>query len=62
MPPRTLLVGCEPLNIPDSEANAMHMGLSEPVQLAAEKAVPFIDQLIADLLAHRETQKGAIHV
>lgn len=48
-PIHTLLVGCEPAILSESEDYAdMHMGLSEPVQAAIGDAVKMIDSLILD--------------
>lgn len=60
IPPRILLVGCEPIHHLSGEVTEMQMGLSEPVQAAVDKAISFIDQLIEDLLSAREIEKGTI--
>jgi len=45
-PIHTLLVGCEPSPMSDSDYSEMQMGLSEPVQAAVAEAVKMIDSLI----------------
>jgi hydrogenase maturation protease len=45
-PIHTLLVGCEPSPMSDSEYSGMQMGLSEPVQAAVAEAVRMIDSLV----------------
>jgi hydrogenase maturation protease len=50
-PIHTLLVGCEPALLNESEDYAeMQMGLSEPVQAAIDEAVMMIDSLVEELL------------
>jgi hydrogenase maturation protease len=50
-PIHTLLVGCEPALLKESEDYAeMQMGLSEPVQAAIDEAVVMIDSLVEELL------------
>jgi hydrogenase maturation protease len=60
IPPRMLLIGCEPMHPSSGEDAEMQMGLSEPVQEAVVRAIPFIDQLIENLLSAREIEKGTI--
>ena len=45
-PIHTLLVGCEPSPMGESDYTEMQMGLSEPVQVAVAEAVKMIDSLI----------------
>jgi hydrogenase maturation protease len=45
-PIHTLLVGCEPSPLSDSDYTEMQMGLSEPVQAAVSEAVRMIDSLV----------------
>ena len=45
-PIHTLLVGCEPSPMSDSDYTEMQMGLSEPVQAAVPEAVRMIDSLV----------------
>jgi len=45
-PIHTLLVGCEPSPLSESDYTEMQMGLSEPVQAAVVEAVKMIDSLI----------------
>jgi hydrogenase maturation protease len=58
IPPRVLLVGCEPMHIASGEDAEMQMGLSEPLLMAIDKTISFIDRLIEDLLSAREIEKG----
>lgn len=44
---RLLLLGCEPLTFGPSEG---HMGLSEPVRSAVERAVPLLESLLTKVL------------
>lgn len=45
-PIHTLLVGCEPSLMNESDYTEMQMGLSEPVQVAVDEAVKMIDSLV----------------
>lgn len=45
-PIHTLLVGCEPSPMSDSDYTEMQMGLSEPVLAAVSEAVRMIDSLV----------------
>jgi hydrogenase maturation protease len=45
-PIHTLIVGCEPAPLSESDYSEMQMGLSEPVQSAVAEAVKMIDSLI----------------
>ena len=45
-PIHTLLVGCEPAAMSESDYTEMQMGLSEPVQAAVAEAVKMIDSLV----------------
>jgi hydrogenase maturation protease len=60
--PRTLVVGCEPQNIPDcrgaSETHPyddMLMKLSEPVQRAVDEAVKLVESIVEDVNAQTTT-------
>ena len=60
--PRTLVVGCEPQNIPGlgsgSETHPydeMLMGLSEPVQAAVEEAVKLVESVVGEI--HKTNSK-----
>lgn len=49
--PRVLVVGCEPeVRMRGDEVDVV-VGLSEPVRAAVERSVPFVEAVIADLLA-----------
>ncbi len=53
-PIHTVLVGCEPVPLNESEEYAtMQMGLSEPVRASLDGAVKMIDSLVDELLAIR---------
>jgi len=48
----TVLVGCEPVPLNESEEHAaMQMGLSEPVRASIDEAVKMIDSLVDEFLA-----------
>jgi hydrogenase maturation protease len=49
--PRVLVVGCEPLARMNGAEPDVVVELSEPVREAVERAVPFVESLVADLLA-----------
>ncbi|WP_037681626.1 hydrogenase maturation protease [Streptomyces griseus] len=49
--PRLLVVGCEPeVRMKGDEVDVV-VGLSEPVREAVERSVPFVESLLADILA-----------
>ena len=50
-PIRTLLVGCEPSPVSESDYSEMQMGLSEPVQVAVAEAVKMIDSLVEQAIS-----------
>jgi hydrogenase maturation protease len=59
LPPRLLVVGCEPAVLPDPDDEELAMGLSEPVQRAARVAVGLVESLLDELLrADDEEQPG----
>ena len=52
-PIHTVLVGCEPVPLNETEENAaMQMGLSEPVRASVDEAVKMIDSLVDEFLAN----------
>lgn len=51
--PRVLVVGCEPQVCMNGDEPDVVVGLSEPVSEAVERAVPFVESLVADLLEER---------
>ncbi|HEY5833402.1 hydrogenase maturation protease [Streptomyces sp.] len=51
--PRVLVVGCEPQVRMNGDEPDVVVGLSAPVSEAVERAVPFVESLLADLLAER---------
>jgi hydrogenase maturation protease len=48
-PPRTLVVGCEPLTRIDPGDESLVADLSEPVRLALEEGMTMVDSLLAEL-------------
>lgn len=52
--PRVLVVGCEPLVRMDGDEPDVVVGLSEPVAEAVERAVPFVEKVLAGLAEGRE--------
>ena len=54
LPPRVLVVGCEPATAMSLDDEELVMGLSPPVQAAMEKAVELVESVIADLLSADE--------
>ena len=52
VPPRVLVVGCEPSRMISAEQwDEMEMGLSPPVSAAVDAAVTLVEELVAELLA-----------
>jgi hydrogenase maturation protease len=49
LPRRTLVVGCEPLDLGDPDGDDIHAELSEPVRMAVHAAVELVHSLIEDL-------------
>jgi hydrogenase maturation protease len=49
--PRVLVVGCEPEVRMNGDEVDVVVGLSEPVREAVERSVPFVESLVADILA-----------
>jgi hydrogenase maturation protease len=49
--PRVLVVGCEPQVRMHGDEPDVVVGLSEPVREAVERAVPFVESLLAEILA-----------
>lgn len=61
-PPRTLVVGCEPLTRCRPDDEELVAGLSEPVRAALDPAVGLVDSLLEDLLSfNSETQEVPHH-
>jgi hydrogenase maturation protease len=59
LPPRVLVVGCEPGTELSLEHEELVMGLSPPVEAAMEKAVELVESVLEDLLAAEgQPQKG----
>jgi len=56
LPPRVLVVGCEPATGMTLDDEELVMGLSPPVQAAIEKAVELVESVLEDLLAADEHQ------
>jgi hydrogenase maturation protease len=59
VPPRTLVVGCEPRTRMDPGEEDFSAGLSEPVRAALEEAVRMVETVLAELAAPQETDRSA---
>jgi hydrogenase maturation protease len=57
-PPRTLVVGCEPLTRMTGDEEDVVADVSEPVQAALDDAVTLVETLLADLTDNDHDQKG----
>jgi hydrogenase maturation protease len=57
-PPRTLVVGCEPLTRLDPDDENLVADLSEPVRLALEEGMKMVDSLLAELTAPTQTKRS----
>jgi hydrogenase maturation protease len=51
LPPRVLVVGCEPATAASLDDEELVMGLSPPVAAALERAVELVESVVGDLLA-----------
>jgi len=60
-PPRTVVVGCEPLTRMTGEEDEVVAQLSAPVRAALDEGVRLVEELLADLTAERPSppQEGA---
>jgi hydrogenase maturation protease len=58
VPQRTLVVACQPHNVPDPESDEIVGELSAPVQAAVDRTADVVRQLVGQLL--EETTKGGI--
>ncbi len=56
LPPRVLVLGCEPATGKTLEDEELVMGLSPPVAAAMDKAVEMVETLLEDLLSAGECQ------
>jgi hydrogenase maturation protease len=57
--PKTLIVGCEPKNIPGGEAyDDMLVGLSEPVEAAVEQAAELVESLVEEMFGAENKEKA----
>jgi hydrogenase maturation protease len=56
LPPRVLVVGCEPSTAMSLDDEELVMGLSPPVRAAMEEAVALVESLLEELLAAGEDQ------
>ncbi len=56
LPPRVLVVGCEPATAVALDDEELVMGLSAPVKAAMEQAVELVESVLEDLLAATEDQ------
>lgn len=50
LPPRILVVGCQPAIVPDPDADELLMALSGPVEMAAHSAVAMVESLLEEIL------------
>jgi hydrogenase maturation protease len=57
-PPRTLVVGCEPLTRIDPGDENLVADLSEPVRLALDEGMKLVDSVLAELTAPKQTQRS----
>jgi len=55
-PPRTLVVGCEPANRLDADAEELVVELTEPVRAALTEAERLVESLLDELLTTNETE------
>jgi hydrogenase maturation protease len=60
VPPRVLVVGCEPATAMSLDDSELVMGLSPPVKAAIERAVELVESVVEDLLAgdRNQPQRG----
>ncbi len=58
LPPRVLVVGCEPATQATLEDDELVMGLSPPVQAAIEQAVELVESVLEELLAADHHKRG----
>ncbi len=56
LPPRVLVVGCEPQTDMSLDDEELVMGLSPPVKAAMDKAVELVESVLEDLLAADQDQ------
>jgi len=56
LPPRVLVVGCEPQTDMSLDDEELVMGLSPPVRAAMDKAVELVESVLEDLLAAEQDQ------
>jgi hypothetical protein len=57
-PPRTLVVGCEPLIYPSAEDEEIVAELSEPVRTAVDEGVRLVESLLEDLMDRNREVSG----
>ncbi|HEY0317313.1 MAG TPA: hydrogenase maturation protease [Solirubrobacterales bacterium] len=57
-PPRTLVVGCEPLTRIDPDDESVVADLSEPVRLALDEGMKMVDSLLAELTAPKQEKRS----
>jgi hydrogenase maturation protease len=57
-PPRTLVVGCEPLTRIDPDDENLVADLSEPVRLALDEGMKMVDSLLAELTEPKQTNRS----
>jgi hydrogenase maturation protease len=56
VPPRTLVVACEPAVVMTGEEDEIAAELSAPVRAALDAAVPLVQDLIAELMTAQATE------
>jgi hydrogenase maturation protease len=59
LPPRTLVVGCEPQTSPSIDDEEIVAGLTEPVHAALDEAVSLVEELLAQLTNDQEQRGGS---
>jgi hydrogenase maturation protease len=57
LPPRILVVGCEPAVVMELDDETLTMELSEPVRAATGTAVELVESLLGDLLAPHDDEQ-----
>jgi hydrogenase maturation protease len=58
MPPRTLVIGCEPQTRMEPEGEDFVAGLSEPVRAALEEGMRMVESVLGELTAAKETERS----
>lgn len=58
LPPRIVVVGCEPAVMKEPDDETLTMELSAPVRAATSAAVELVESLLGELLAHDDKERG----